>query len=536
MRVHARAAGVLRLITVPLSVAVSIAGNGPATGDPIFLAIAAGGFAYALVLWVLVHGGRTLWRGIPLVDLTLLLAFVVAANPRVDPAGRFAALLLVGAWALTSGPRTVFVRGVGFGAAVVLLQLLFRGGSPNARMLLASVVVSVIGALVASEMRRRDERDAALSLRADELLVEVAELERRERARIAQLLHDDALQRLLAARQDLDAGAGGDAAAMVRAKLGFAEATASLRDLTRVVHDDALEAAGLQAAVRRIVDAAADRGSLRASVEVDDRACGEANALVLAVVRELVTNVERHAGATELSVRVARRGDGIVVLVQDDGCGLTAQRLARAEADGHLGHAALRRKVEQLHGTLSIDATPGDGTRVEVRLADADVRARLALERALTHEREWNAALVAGFPDPFIVSTPELQLVEVSDRFVALTGFSRAELLAAPAGDLPYWPLEHRPAIREFAAALNVEEEHEVRFEIVRKDGRRLPVLATASMVVDPRSGRRLQLVTFKDLTVREPTRQALDEATFALVEHTRRRVGARPLGSVGLK
>lgn len=537
LRAQAHVAAVLRLITVPLSLFASFGGGGSALERPLFLGIAAGGFVYAAALYVLVVArGVRLPRFVVATDVVVLLAFVLAADPRVDAAGRLPVLLLIGGWAFTSGPRTVLLRGTALGGAITLLQLVVRGGSPNPRILAAAFVSAAIGAVIAAEVRRRDARTRELQRRGDELLVEVADLERRERERIAQLVHDDALQRLLAARQDLDQGAAGDAEALARASEGLTQATASLRHLTRVIHDDALEAAGLEAAVQRIVHTVAARAGLEATVHVDDDVCGDANTMVLAVVRELTANVERHARADRLEVTVRRRGAGVSVVVQDDGRGLVAQELSAAQAAGHLGHAALRRRVAQMHGTVTIDAAPGTGTRVEVLLADADVRARRALEQALRHERGWNAALVAGFPDPFVVSTPELRLVEVSDRFVELTGFTRAELLAAPAGDLPYWPPEDRAAIRAFAAGLNHELEHEVRFEIVCKDGRRLDVLATASIVADPRGGRRLQLITFKDLTDRRGPLGALAAATQDVARRTRRRSVGSTVGTADLE
>ncbi|PTL58673.1 ATP-binding protein [Paraconexibacter algicola] len=507
---HARIGALLRLLVVPIALLSSIAADGPATRDPVFLGVAAACFAYALVRWELARRGATLGTRSTAADLVVLVVLIVAANPRVDPAGRAMALLAIGAWALTSTPRHLVVSGLGIAATVTVLQLLLRGGEPNLRTLAGSVVAVGVGALVAAELRRRDRLTAEVEQRADELLVEVADLERRERERIAQLVHDDALQRLLAARQDLDQSLSGDAEALDRAREGLRAATASLRDLTRVVHDEALQAAGLEAAVRRLVDDTARRADLEATVGVDAGAAGAANPLVLAVVRELVGNVERHAAATCLDVTVERHGTAVSIVVQDDGRGLRLQDLGTAQAAGHLGHAALRRRVEQLHGSLTVDARPGAGTRVEVVLADADVRAHRALEQALRHERGWNAALVAGFPDAFVVATPDLRLVEVSDRFVELTGFTRAELLAAPAGDLPYWPPEHRAAIRRIATDLSADLEHETRYDIATKDGRRVDVLATASVVVDPRGGRRLHLVTFKDLSTGTELRDEL--------------------------
>jgi signal transduction histidine kinase len=59
--------------------------------------------------------------------------------------------------------------------------------------------------------------------------------------------------------------------------------------------------------------------------------------------------------------------DTVRVTVRDDGVGFEPDRLAEAENDGRLGVAAsVRRRIEQLGGTVQITAAPGEGTVVEM--------------------------------------------------------------------------------------------------------------------------------------------------------------------------
>ncbi len=213
-----------------------------------------------------------------------------------------------------------------------------------------------------------------------------------------------------------------------------------------------------------------------------------------------MTNVERHAGATRMSVTVTATAASLSLAVEDDGRGIEVGRLAAAARAGHLGHVGLRRRTEDLGGKLQIDAPPGNGCRVRVSLEKDRVHEYHLLQEALHNERSWNAALVSGFPHPFVVCTLDLRLVEVSDRFVRLTGWSRSELLGAPAGELPHWPPESRAGLRRLASSVVAARERTVEAEIVCRDGRRLRVSVTACVVRDPRGDRELRLVTYTEI------------------------------------
>jgi signal transduction histidine kinase len=75
------------------------------------------------------------------------------------------------------------------------------------------------------------------------------------------------------------------------------------------------------------------------------------------VIREAVTNVGRHAGATEASVRLGV-DDGLCRLqVTDNGCGIEM-----SGNNGGFGLPNLQRRAEKLHGTFTIDSLPTGGT------------------------------------------------------------------------------------------------------------------------------------------------------------------------------
>jgi len=87
-------------------------------------------------------------------------------------------------------------------------------------------------------------------------------------------------------------------------------------------------------------------------------------------VRELLTNVVKHAGATHVGITV-RSDDGTLrLMVADDGSGIAPGQLERALADGHIGLAALRERVGSRLGRLAIATAPNTGTEIEVTLPE----------------------------------------------------------------------------------------------------------------------------------------------------------------------
>lgn len=91
---------------------------------------------------------------------------------------------------------------------------------------------------------------------------------------------------------------------------------------------------------------------------------------LLAVVREALSNVDRHAGeSAEAWVFVEDLGDQVVVSVRDDGDGIPEGRLEQAAAQGRLGVAqSIKGRVADLGGTITLDTAVGAGTEWEIRV------------------------------------------------------------------------------------------------------------------------------------------------------------------------
>lgn len=331
------------------------------------------------------------------------------------------------------------------------------------------------------------------------LVVEIEEAVRRERARLSDALHDDALQRLAAVRQDLHEVADGLPEALAAAADGVDDAIAALRGLVRTTADPVVEGLGLETAIDLLARDAARRGRFDPEVRVEGHASGDHDPVILGIVRELLANVAKHAQAQRAWVEVRVEAGQVVVVVSDDGRGVEPDALAQAALRGHVGHARLRRTLDALGGTVRMSERPGGGTVVTVRAGLGRLGAQRTLQDALARERRWSAALVAAVQDGFVVLGPA-GAVEVNDRFCAMTGFSRDEILAAPRGDEPYIPVHERGRID---GNVRPDGAIDVESELLRADGTRFPVLLSGRAVLGERGEVVGLMVTAKDISAR---------------------------------
>jgi signal transduction histidine kinase len=79
--------------------------------------------------------------------------------------------------------------------------------------------------------------------------------------------------------------------------------------------------------------------------------------------REALHNALRHSEATRVDIHVEQTGPHFILRISDDGCGIDPQRLERPAT-----LRALRQRAEALRAELDVDTTPGDGTRLQLKV------------------------------------------------------------------------------------------------------------------------------------------------------------------------
>jgi PAS domain S-box-containing protein len=226
------------------------------------------------------------------------------------------------------------------------------------------------------ELRRRSAEIARLAAERQRIVAEALDAEDRARERISQQLHDELLQSLFAIRQDLAQAASSPQRRdlVIRARDGVREAIRNLRAAVFDLHPVVLGQGGLTPAVGAVARYHAEMGGFDVSVAIAPQIEGEHDRLLLSLVRELLSNVARHAAASEASVRIWR-GDGELLLeVSDDGRGIDPAEARQAVAHGHIGLASAAQRLEALGGGFELISRAGGGTTVRGTLPIAAAR------------------------------------------------------------------------------------------------------------------------------------------------------------------
>jgi signal transduction histidine kinase len=186
-----------------------------------------------------------------------------------------------------------------------------------------------------------------------------------ERRRLERDLHDGTQQRLVSLAMRLGmarAEPGGEAAArqvIAEAHEEAKAALADLRNLIRGLHPAVLEDRGLDAALSGV--AARMPIPVRLTVDMPRRPSPTIEAVAYFVVSETLTNITKHAQASQAEVFVQRVGDRLHIIVSDDGVG-------GADPACGTGLAGLAKRAASIDGTFEIASPPGGPTLITVDL------------------------------------------------------------------------------------------------------------------------------------------------------------------------
>lgn len=328
--------------------------------------------AYALICAVVAFTARRDLPPVPfaVADVVLLSLLLCAEGGALSDV-RFMLFVPV-LVAVLSGPRHTLVVGglsvVGFVAASVAARML--GVGADARVLIVAGLDiawrAALAVAVSVLLTRRAERNRRLAESRRWLVTQALEAEARARRDLSYALHDELVQALLCAQQDLKVARRGRGEYIDRANHALDDAVRRLRHEIFQLHPHVLETAGLQTALTAVAAQVALEGGATPTVAVAPAAAGVADQLLFSLGRELLTNVGRHAGARHAELTITCDGDAVVLRCRDDGRGMAPELREAALAGGHLGLAACTERVEAVGGTLEVASGAG-GAGTEVR-------------------------------------------------------------------------------------------------------------------------------------------------------------------------
>jgi len=228
--------------------------------------------------------------------------------------------------------------------------------------------------MVIADVTQQRREAAALAAHREALRglsTSVVEAREEERRRIARELHDELGQRLTALKLELAALLGAEASRRVQIEnmLGMVDETiASVRRISTDLRPAMLDDLGLNAAIEWLARDAARRLGIEVTTHLgenepalDDRVATAA----FRMVQEALTNVARHARATDVQITLRQQHDELELIVCDNGVGFPADALQRAGSFGLLG---MRERAAMLGGSVATTNLPDGGACLTVRL------------------------------------------------------------------------------------------------------------------------------------------------------------------------
>ena len=236
----------------------------------------------------------------------------------------------------------------------------------------AIALVALLGVFVSGLWLTRRERQAA-DAKLKLLTQRIVDTQEEERSRVARELHDGISQMLVGVRYTLELAGRrltrGDQRASDSLATAMQGLKGALSEVRRISHDlrpGVLDDLGLGPALHSLTEDFRARTGIDCQLETvvfRNRLDDEAKIALYRIAQEALTNIERHAQASVVTLRLFGHRRGATLRIQDDGVGLAAN----GHASPGLGLRNMQERMEQLDGSLRILGTP-QGTLVEAQV------------------------------------------------------------------------------------------------------------------------------------------------------------------------
>ena len=195
-----------------------------------------------------------------------------------------------------------------------------------------------------------------------------------ERRRVARELHDETGQHIVALMLGLESlrtDTANQSDVVSRLKRLVSDLDLGVRRLARDLRPTALDDLGLTAALEHHLSEWSQQTGIAAEFSSrisDARLATSVETTVYRVVQEALTNIARHSEALAASVVLERRGQSVVVIIEDDGHGFEGATGVQPDPLRRLGLTGIRERAGLLGGTAVVESSAAHGTSVFVTL------------------------------------------------------------------------------------------------------------------------------------------------------------------------
>ena len=205
-------------------------------------------------------------------------------------------------------------------------------------------------------------------------------LQIRERRHFSRELHDGINQLMVAVKFRMElaikqmkkiSATEGDLTNLATGLDILTEAIREVRRISHALRPGLLDTMGLDAALQDLLDQFHQRTGVTTkhaiSLNSTERLPDVVEITLYRVIQEALTNIERHAKATEVSLELEQESTRVKLVLQDDGQGFSVEEQLIGAKDG-IGLRNMRERVELLDGEFIIESVKGKGTRLCVTL------------------------------------------------------------------------------------------------------------------------------------------------------------------------
>ncbi len=152
------------------------------------------------------------------------------------------------------------------------------------------------------------------------------------------------------------------------------DATVKLKDLAKRLRPPTLDELGFEATLRQLLAEYRRQVGEGTAFFLDFATApqlgSEGLTALYRITQESLTNIVKHAGATEVHIRLSTHQGWHLFTIEDNGCGFDPDRLPQGNSpdnnETRLGLVGMHERVKMIGGQLTIRSKPGEGTQIEV--------------------------------------------------------------------------------------------------------------------------------------------------------------------------
>ncbi|MEP0266545.1 sensor histidine kinase [Dokdonia sp.] len=243
---------------------------------------------------------------------------------------------------------------------------------------------SIIAFLVYRNTKRKQriaEQDRELQIQKTEKVLKEKEIEtinamvsgqEKERLRLAGELHDNLGNTLATVRMQVENlernldKVDDPKSLLQKTNVLVNEAYDKVRSISHERNSGVMAKDGLLPAIQKLARTVSNPNSLTIEVQdfgLENRIPNELEITIFRIIQELVTNIVKHAQATEATISLTQHDNELNIMVEDNGKGFKATKLQKKDG---MGLGSIERRVEHLEGSVEIDSAIGHGTSVSI--------------------------------------------------------------------------------------------------------------------------------------------------------------------------